>query len=384
MPSNCAGGQVSKLNLDTQGPPYETEASSTEASYTTPTGATGCANVPFNPEITVTATGAKLVDSPEATTVDVGIPFDPNAPIANSYLKVAKVTLPEGMGINPSAGNTITSCSDAQFHYHEAAAVECPAASQIGTVGDRNAVVAEWVDHRRGLHRRAAEERAGRLRNRRTVPDLHLRPLGPLRRQRPTRGQGLPERVDRSADRRRAGKPAGHVPRLPPQLQRRRQRGAHLGTDLWDQHDHDRIHPVVGKPRSQQAVHQHDAHERPGWRHLPAQPRRPQVRAELQCRLRFDRGGQVQPIHGPHRAERWRTGAEGRQRDPAEGPRRPPGRDPLLRGSRTRRRGGEQRQSAAGETELLGRKRGRHGDHCRGQRRQAAEPVGDGLPRRSI
>jgi hypothetical protein len=43
------------------------------------------------------------------------------------------VTLPEGMGINPSAGNTITSCSDAQFHYHEAAAVECPAASQIGT-----------------------------------------------------------------------------------------------------------------------------------------------------------------------------------------------------------------------------------------------------------
>ena len=42
MPSNCAGGQVSKLHLDTQGPPYEAEASSTEASYTTPTGATGC------------------------------------------------------------------------------------------------------------------------------------------------------------------------------------------------------------------------------------------------------------------------------------------------------------------------------------------------------
>jgi hypothetical protein len=135
MPSNCDGGQVSELHLDTQGNfPPETEQSSTSAKYTTPTGATGCANVPFNPEIAVTADGAKAVDSPEATTVDVGIPFDPSAPIANSYLKVAKVTLPEGMGINPSAGNTITSCSDEQFHYHTNIPVECPAASQVGTV----------------------------------------------------------------------------------------------------------------------------------------------------------------------------------------------------------------------------------------------------------
>jgi hypothetical protein len=133
MPSNCAGGQVSGLFLESQGPPVE-ETSTTSAKYTTPTGATGCANVPFNPEIAVTADGPKAVDSPEATTVDVGIPWEPSAPIANSYLKVAKVTLPEGMGINPSAGNTITSCSDAQFGYHTASTVTCPAASQIGTV----------------------------------------------------------------------------------------------------------------------------------------------------------------------------------------------------------------------------------------------------------
>ncbi len=135
MPSNCAGGQVSELHLDTQGPPYEeVEASSTAASYTTPTGATGCANVPFKPEIEVTADGGKFVDSPEATTVDVGIPWSAEAPIANSYLKVAKVTLPEGMGINPSVGNTVASCSDAQFGYHTAQPVGCPDASKIGTV----------------------------------------------------------------------------------------------------------------------------------------------------------------------------------------------------------------------------------------------------------
>jgi hypothetical protein len=128
MPSNCAGGQVSELHLTAQ------DGTEAAESYTTPSGATGCENVPFNPEIAVTADGSQSVDSPEPTTVEVGIPWDPEAPVANSYLKVAKVTLPEGMGINPSAGNTIASCSDAQFHYHTNLGVECPAASRIGTV----------------------------------------------------------------------------------------------------------------------------------------------------------------------------------------------------------------------------------------------------------
>jgi hypothetical protein len=135
LPSNCGGPQVSKLSLDTQGPPLEKEASSIdELPYATPTGASGCVNVPFNPEIAVTAEGKRAVDSPEPTTVDVGIPFNADAPIANSYLKTAKVTLPEGMGINPSAANGLQSCSESQFGYHTAQPVTCPAASQIGTV----------------------------------------------------------------------------------------------------------------------------------------------------------------------------------------------------------------------------------------------------------
>jgi hypothetical protein len=135
LPSNCAGPQRSTLTLDTQGPPLEKEASSIDAlPYETPSGASGCENVPFNPEISVTVEGKRGVDSPEPTTVDVGIPFDPSAPIANSYLKIAKVTLPEGMGINPSAANGLESCSEAQFGYHTAQPVECPSASRIGTV----------------------------------------------------------------------------------------------------------------------------------------------------------------------------------------------------------------------------------------------------------
>jgi len=44
------------------------------------------------------------------------------------------VTLPEGMGINPSASNGLASCSESQFGYHTAQPVTCPSNSQIGTV----------------------------------------------------------------------------------------------------------------------------------------------------------------------------------------------------------------------------------------------------------
>jgi hypothetical protein len=134
MPSNCTvTGQISRLNLDSQGPPFEAEQTKTEAFYETPTGASGCGSVLFEPGINVSTAGDE-VDTPQQTTVNVTIPWDPNKATANSYLKVAKVTLPEGMGLNPASANGLVACSDAQFHYHEDTAVECPAASRIGSV----------------------------------------------------------------------------------------------------------------------------------------------------------------------------------------------------------------------------------------------------------
>jgi hypothetical protein len=128
MPSNCAGPQVSRLNVDSY------QGGSDEKSFATPTGATGCDKVPFEPTISVAPTGAKAVDSPEPTTVDVGIPFDPNKEISNSYLQTAKVTLPEGMGINPASATDLTACTEAQFAYHTNNPVACPESSRIGTV----------------------------------------------------------------------------------------------------------------------------------------------------------------------------------------------------------------------------------------------------------
>ena len=69
-------------------------------------------------------------------------PSIPTKPIANSYLKVATVTLPEGAGINPSLANGLETCSNAQFAYHTNDPIQCPAASEIGTVDVRNALPA--------------------------------------------------------------------------------------------------------------------------------------------------------------------------------------------------------------------------------------------------
>jgi hypothetical protein len=129
MPSNCGPGQTSLLNVDQQTAP----GTFVEKSFTTAVGASGCQNVPFKPTIAVNPQGG-AVDSPEATAVTVGIPFNATEPIANSYLQTAKVTLPEGMSINPSSANGLVPCTDEQFHKGTNLPIACPDASKIGNV----------------------------------------------------------------------------------------------------------------------------------------------------------------------------------------------------------------------------------------------------------
>jgi hypothetical protein len=127
MPSNCGPGQTSLLHVESH------EGATDEASFTTAVGASGCELVPFKPTIAVGTKGGN-VDSPEETTVDVGIPFNPAEPIANSYLKDAKVVLPEGMGINPASANGLQTCSEAQFGKGTNNPIGCPEGSKIGSV----------------------------------------------------------------------------------------------------------------------------------------------------------------------------------------------------------------------------------------------------------
>jgi len=127
-PSVCGAPQTAELHVDQQTEPGKFVTKS----FTTPFSGEGCDKVPFEPTIATTVNSS--TDSPDTATLDIGIPFDPTEPIANSYLKVAKVTLPEGMGLNPSVANGLATCSNDQFAYHTNNPIQCPAASEIGTV----------------------------------------------------------------------------------------------------------------------------------------------------------------------------------------------------------------------------------------------------------
>ncbi len=96
---------------------------------------TGCATVPFKPDVIVTP-GTTQVDSPATPTIETTLPFEPEKEQSQSqsHLRNASVTLPEGMGLNPSAASGLQACTDAQFGKGTRNDVACPDASRIGTV----------------------------------------------------------------------------------------------------------------------------------------------------------------------------------------------------------------------------------------------------------
>jgi hypothetical protein len=98
-----------------------------------------CATIPYKPEVEVEP-NTSATNSPAGAAVGITVPhLLPDFVAAedeqdSSTTKRAQVTLPLGMGINPSAANGLKTCSDAQFHKGSKAAVECPPESKIGTV----------------------------------------------------------------------------------------------------------------------------------------------------------------------------------------------------------------------------------------------------------
>jgi len=93
-----------------------------------------CDLIPFEPSI-ATDPDTEQTDSPSGATVTVTLPeVKGGGNQSTSYVRSARVTLPAGMGLNPSAANGLAACSDDQFNKGNRDPVECPEASRIGTV----------------------------------------------------------------------------------------------------------------------------------------------------------------------------------------------------------------------------------------------------------
>jgi hypothetical protein len=123
LPSTCSSKQITYLHVDSYGEPENYLAYSNE----TPVTATGCEALAFDPKLSL-APETTQSDRPDGVTTQLhvpqltGEPSKPNSPDVQN----AKVTLPEGMTLNPSAANGLEACSGGMT------SGECPAASQVG------------------------------------------------------------------------------------------------------------------------------------------------------------------------------------------------------------------------------------------------------------
>lgn len=93
---------------------------------------TGCDAVPFDPSINVVPETGRI-DSPSGMTITLSVPGE-ETPIRQSYVRGTRVTLPEGVALNPGAGAGLEACSDAAFARGARTDPACPAASVIGSV----------------------------------------------------------------------------------------------------------------------------------------------------------------------------------------------------------------------------------------------------------
>ncbi|HET9198499.1 MAG TPA: hypothetical protein VFN92_09635 [Solirubrobacterales bacterium] len=92
----------------------------------------GCDTIPYEPAIEVDP-GTGVVNSPAGAEVSVTVPHLEDADGQDSsHTKQATVTLPRGMGLNPSAANGLQTCTDAQFGKGTRNPVACPPQSIVG------------------------------------------------------------------------------------------------------------------------------------------------------------------------------------------------------------------------------------------------------------
>lgn len=131
LPSTCNGPQTTFLHVDS----HEAQGDFLAYANQTPVGASGCASLEYRPTIAQRPETTRS-DAPDGSEVVVHVPQSTEQPAKRNSpdLLESKVTLPEGMTLDPSAANGLQACSDEQFKLGSDAPVECPASSVIGAV----------------------------------------------------------------------------------------------------------------------------------------------------------------------------------------------------------------------------------------------------------
>jgi hypothetical protein len=144
LPSSCGGPVSTKVDLDSWlGEEAEGSYLSTDLAGN-PIGVDGCNALDFAPTLEARPT-TDQGDSPSGLKFALHVPQHEGATeLASANLRDATVVFPEGMAVNPSAGNGLEGCTSAQVGLASAvgaspvrfveAPAHCPDAAKLGTV----------------------------------------------------------------------------------------------------------------------------------------------------------------------------------------------------------------------------------------------------------
>jgi hypothetical protein len=140
LPSSCNNPLTTTMNFDTWIlPRVLQEAFSSEPAPT------GCDQPDFSPSIETRPTSS-VADSPSGLHVDLHLPQQQHEGpegLGEADLRDTRVTMPEGLLVNPASADGLAGCSEAQIGYRgvqegrqsfSATPAECPDASKVGKV----------------------------------------------------------------------------------------------------------------------------------------------------------------------------------------------------------------------------------------------------------
>jgi uncharacterized repeat protein (TIGR01451 family) len=98
-----------------------------------PQGPTGCEDVPFDATLTAVPAVPARANTPSGFAFDLSIPQNDDA-IAQSDLKKAVVTLPEGVRVSPPSAQGLEGCASSEIALSSATMPSCPDGSKIGSL----------------------------------------------------------------------------------------------------------------------------------------------------------------------------------------------------------------------------------------------------------
>ena len=145
MPSSCSAGPLATtLSMNSWEDPaaFVTASPSTVDSAGNPAGLSGCGALEFDPSISVRPTTGSG-ESPTGLDVTIHQPQNNNyEELSTANLKDVEVTLPPGVALNPSAGNGLGACTNAEIGYQPFAGKirfteapqTCPDSAKLGTL----------------------------------------------------------------------------------------------------------------------------------------------------------------------------------------------------------------------------------------------------------